>query len=112
LTILYPDGRSVSGVILSQTENSVRVAVEGGDEVVDVYRVNGYWITSDCDPVDIEFAWHSRTVPEVVSETDCICSQDLASHLMHLLQEAARDDEDELGAPVRVQRTAARHLIV
>jgi hypothetical protein len=93
MTIRYADGRAVQAVILDWRNDKVRVGVEGEDDATDFTRLNGTWISADCEPVQIEFACQSDGQREPVSEADCICPKELASHLIHLL---LKGDEDEL----------------
>jgi hypothetical protein len=94
VTIHYTDGRTVQGAILFRSDNIVRAALKGGDDVAAFTSLNGTWISEDCEPVRIEFAWERLSRNEGVSETDCLCSNELASRLIHLLLSGS--DEDEL----------------
>ena len=60
MTIYYTDGRSLEGVLLRRTDDSLRVAVEGSDDVEEFTRINGVWVSGDCEPVRIEFAWEPQ----------------------------------------------------
>jgi hypothetical protein len=58
--------------------------------------IRGTWVTEDCEPVRVEFAWQNKKGAEVLSEADCLCSHELAARLVHLLW--AGSDEQELQA--------------
>jgi hypothetical protein len=58
--------------------------------------IHGTWVSEDCEPLHVEFAWQQKSPAEIVSEADCICSQDLAARLIHLLWVGS--DEEELVA--------------
>jgi hypothetical protein len=97
MTIHYTDGRTVQGALLFRSDNIVRAVLKGGDDVAEFKCLNGTWASEDCEPVRIEFAWERLSRNEVVSEADCLCSNELASRLIHLLLNGS--DEDELAMP-------------
>lgn len=84
MTIRYSNGYTVEAVLLARTEDSLRVQMRGVDDVVEFRNVDGRWISEDCEPVEIEFAWAQLDEPTVVVD-DCICSPELAARLLHLL---------------------------
>jgi hypothetical protein len=57
MTIKYQNGRTVEAIILARDSQMIRVAVKGCDDVVKLTNVNETWVTDDCEPVRIEFAW-------------------------------------------------------
>jgi len=113
MTIRYSDGRTYEAVLLSRTENTLRVAAKNTDDVQSFTDINGTWVSEDCEPVRIDFEWQRRSREEVVSEADCICPQDLASRLLYLLFSGTDEDGLKADALVDNQRfSAASHLIV
>jgi len=77
----------------------MRVAVPGGEDILEFTRIHQVWVSEDCEPVQIEFAWQRHpAAAEAVSEADFICSHDLAAHLLHLLW--TDSDEDVAAEPV------------
>ena len=60
MTISYRDGRSVQAALLSRDKNVLRAAIPGMDDVCAFERVNGTWISHDCEPVTIRFEWEFR----------------------------------------------------
>ena len=105
MTIYYTDGRSLEGVLLRRTDDSLRVAVEGSDDVEEFTRINGVWVSGDCEPVRIEFAWerHSRK-EDALREADFLCSHELAARLIHLLW---NPDEEEKPAQLTPRAAVA-----
>jgi hypothetical protein len=85
MLIRYNNGKLIEGVVLSENENSMRVAVRGAADAAEYTFVNGVWISEDCEPVQIQFEWERTATPEVINEEDCICSKELAAHLLQLL---------------------------
>lgn len=85
VTILY--GRGSRGVFAlmrrSSTEQSIRVAAQGCDDVPEFALTNGRWISEDCEPVQVEFAYRGNA--SQIKEKDCICSHEFAAALIHLL---------------------------
>ena len=57
MIIEYRDGRTVEALILARDSTTMRVAVKGGDDVLQLDHVNGRWVTEDREAVHIEFAW-------------------------------------------------------
>lgn len=70
---------------MSRTETTLRAAIEGADDVVEFSNIHGAWVSEDCEPVTIVFAWQRVNFKKAVSEDDCICSRELASRLIRLL---------------------------
>lgn len=100
MTIRYANGLTKESVLLSRTQNSLRVAIEGCDDVTEIHQVNGTWVTDECEPVQVTFAWEFNPAAEV-TEADCICPPEIAASLIRLLYHP----EDEIaavrsGAPV------------
>jgi len=91
MIIRYTDGRTFNAVLLSRTETTMRLALENHDDVAVLTRVHDAWVSDECELVQVDFAWAR---PEGVAEVkleDCICSHELAAHLIHLLH--GGDDE-------------------
>ena len=95
MIIRYEDGRTVEGILLSRSENRMRVALKGTDDVTEFTDIHGVWVASDCEPVQIEFAWQKKSGEPVVSVDDCICSHELAAHLIHLLLSGAEEESSK-----------------
>lgn len=104
MTINYSDGGAVEAVLLARTESTLLVAVQGADDVMEVSEINGKWVTADCEPVTIEFAWQRLDRKPKISESDCHCSQELAARLIHLLFTDSTEDRTGSGVPARSQR--------
>jgi len=85
MTIQYSNGRTLEAVQLSRTETILRAAIEGADDVMQFSNIHGVWVSEDCEPVQIVFAWQRAGFKKAVSEDDCICSKELAGRLIHLL---------------------------
>jgi hypothetical protein len=79
------DGRTIEAVIYSQTSTTMRVALNDADDLVDFTCISGQWVSENCEPVSVEFAWQRIRAKELVSEGDCICSEGLASQLVQSL---------------------------
>ena len=63
----------------------MRIALKGSEDVLEVKNINGTWITEECEPVQVDFAWSGTSLLDEISEDDCICSPELAAKLLHLL---------------------------
>jgi hypothetical protein len=95
--LTYADGSRKEAFLLARTENKIRVAIPGGDDPLELTDVHGTWVTEDCEPVRVEFAWQGKTQQQIVTEADCICSHDLAARLLHLLWNADDEDSNQAG---------------
>jgi len=85
MTIRYSNGHTLEAVLLSQTETSMRIALQGSEDVLELQNINGAWITDECEPVNVHYAWSRQSLLDEISENDCICSPELAAKLLHLL---------------------------
>lgn len=85
MILTYADGSRTEAFLLARTENKIRVTIPGSDDPLELTDVRGTWITEDCEPVRVEFAWQGKTPERVLAESDCLCSHELAAHLIHLL---------------------------
>jgi hypothetical protein len=86
MTIQYSNGLKVLAILLSRDGERMRVAVRDSADALEFFQHgSGVWISEDCEPVQIEFAWQGKMRQEVVSDADCVCSHELASRLLHLL---------------------------
>lgn len=92
MVLTYTDGSRKEAILLARTGNRIRVAIQGSDDPLEITDVHGTWVTEDCEPIRVEFAWQKKTKEQILTEADCICSQDLAARLLHLLWSA--DEED------------------
>lgn len=102
MTIRYSNGYQIEGVILTSNENSMRVALQGSNDVLQLNDFHGTWVTEDCEPVHVELEWAKREEP-VVTLDDCLCSKELAAKLLHLLfsgEQVAESEIVSLSAPV------------
>src|SRR5580692_3846626 len=88
MVLTYADGSKTEAFLLARMESKIRVAIPGSDDPLELTDVHGTWVTEDCEPVRVEFAWEGKTREAVLTEADCICSKDLAARLLHLLWNA------------------------
>lgn len=109
--LTYADGSTKEGFLLARSESKIRVAIPGCDDPMEFTNIRGTWVSEDCEPVNIQFAWEKKTKEQVLSEADCICSHDLAARLIHLLQSAEEEpasQETQLAAHERAVMSASR----
>ena len=100
MTIKYSDGRRIEGIILSQGDGAMRVALKGAEDSGNLAFMAGTWVSEDCEPVEIEFAWEEHHLNEPVTEADCVCSKELAARLIHLLLNGSEGDQLTAGIPL------------
>lgn len=112
MTIRYTNGYQIEGVLLSRDEHSMRIAIQGSDDVLRLSDINGTWITEDCEPVYVEFAWRQREDTAAVMLDDCVCSKELAAKLLHMLFSGESDAEAEAASVGRSAGAPAYHQIV
>jgi len=103
MTLRYTNGKTIEGVTLVRTANTMRVAVQGCEDAAEFTNVHGTWISEDCEPVTIEYGPRRNPV-ETLSEADCICPPELAAHLIDLLfTDSAEDDWEGPCTPQRLE---------
>lgn len=94
MIIKYPAGRMVEGFLLVRHENSMRVALQGDQDAVEFIEVEGHWVSENLEPVEIIFEWQRRPhAAAVPTEADFICPEDLAAHLVRLLETKSDDEQ-------------------
>jgi hypothetical protein len=112
MTIRYTDGQILEAVLLTRTETTMRVALRQRDDIVALTLVNDVWVSDECEPVQVDFAWSRHERKPVVREEDCVCARELAAHLIHLLYTG---DEEVTARAIPVPRehiAAALHQVV
>lgn len=97
MIIRYSNGQTFEAVLLSETENTMRIALKGSEDVLELKNINGTWVSDECEPVNVEFAWTRQQQLDAIKEDECICSPELAAKLLHLLFSA--DEEPEATTP-------------
>jgi hypothetical protein len=85
MTIQYADGRNREAVLLSRTNNTMRVVLKENSDVTYLTDVNGTWYSENGEAVQVKFAWQAHSGTEVPSLSDCICPAELASQLIDSL---------------------------
>jgi hypothetical protein len=99
-------------VLLMRTETMLRVALHGGDDVLELKQIAGVWVTEDCEPVLVDFAWSRLRAAEPVTEEDCICPHDLAARLIHLLYAGDEEPAANAAPPSRIELPLAYRGVV
>ena len=92
MIIQYANGKTMEGVALSKQDNTMRVALRGHNDAVELFQVNGCWVTEDWEPVRIQTGLNAHNSPWL-SEAEFVCPHDLASRLIHLLRPGAACDQ-------------------
>lgn len=88
------NGQAAGILVLRQTATSLRVAIRGTDDLLELRKAAGTWVTDDGDV----FIDNPRRASHSVTEEDCICPAGLAALLVDLLYTDSSDDMDELPA--------------
>ena len=55
LIIDYNNGQVLQGIVLALADRTVRVAVKGSDDAVELRLINQVWVSEDCEVVEISF---------------------------------------------------------
>lgn len=82
MKIIYRDGHAIEAIAFSRTTSTMRLAIPGQEDVLELRRVSDAWVTEDCEPVILQ----QESVKRALAEGDCICPPELAAHLIRLLQ--------------------------
>jgi hypothetical protein len=93
MTITYPDGTTVQAILLSRSADTLRVAVTGDDDLRSFTLLKNTWISESCEPVTIGFEWQTVRHGASQTESECVCSKQLASRLIAHLVSPERDVE-------------------
>jgi hypothetical protein len=111
MTIKYANGTKIEAVIVTRRENTIRVALRGGDDVVEFTDLNGTWVSEDCEPVQIEFAWQRRECQIEYSEDDFICPQELAARLIEMLLPGEEPERESIAPAHALLRAAVTTMV-
>jgi hypothetical protein len=101
MTVRFQTGLVKKALVLARGENVIRVAMEHADDSTEISKLNGVWITQDCEPVVLG---HLSDDPWP-DESDCICPPLIASQLIRLLYSGS--DEHRLGYSAEEEHTAS-----
>ena len=85
MTIRYSNGSQQQAILLSRKESAIRVAILGSDDVTEFRSLSEYWISEDCEPVQIEFFSKRHDANCIPAADECVCSPELASRLVGML---------------------------
>jgi hypothetical protein len=110
MTIRYSNGFSFEAILVSRTEEAMRLAVTGSDDIVELQQINGVWVSDDCEPVIVEFAWTAQAAKQQITEEGCTCSHELAAHLIHLL--FAGENEPDAAPIAHASSVPVYHQVV
>jgi hypothetical protein len=95
MIVRFQDGRTVEGILLANSHQTIRVALRGAEDVTLFRKVNEVWVSDDCEPVTIRFEVECIAQAQAPTEDQCICSKELAAQLVQSL--AAGDSPAEPG---------------
>jgi hypothetical protein len=111
MTIHYNNGQVFEAVLLYRTDDSIRVAIQGSDDIRELNRINGTWVSDECEAVHVEFAWERHNSTADLTEADCVCSHELAARLIHALF-AGENEPEQKPAPVTLSASPVYHQVV
>jgi len=112
MTITYANGTTLEAILVTRHEHTIRVAVRGGDDLLEFKDIKGIWVSEDCEPVRIEFEWQRCGRRAEVAEADFICSQELAARLIHMLLNGEEEECKAVAPPDALQYAAVSRLVV
>ena len=84
MTIKYSDGKAFEAMLLSRTETTILLAVDGAEDVLALSHVNGSWLPADCKSLSTRFAQQQPADKPVIMKTERCCSRELAARLLRL----------------------------
>lgn len=85
MTLRYIDGTAKEAVLLARSGQVMRVAPQGAEDTLVLSLIGDTWVSDDCEPVQVQFAWEKAPLPGDVDETDCICAPERAARLVRHL---------------------------
>jgi hypothetical protein len=86
MMIHYPNGKTVEGLLLSQTGGTLRVAARGANDALVFHSVSGAWVAESREQVRIEPEWQRQQVRPDRNRADGVYSQELAERLVRVLR--------------------------
>jgi hypothetical protein len=101
MKIRYGNGQMAETITFCHSETSMRVAIRGTDDALELRRVGATWVAEDGEVV---IDGNSRRLSGCITEEDCICPPDLAARLLDLLYTDSSEDVEE--APCALARPA------
>jgi hypothetical protein len=93
MTIKYSDGTVLNALLLARGNDTLQVTVPGDDDARTFTLISGTWISEECEPVKIEFAWQRGEGADVLNETNCVGSKERASRLISMLLAGTEGDD-------------------
>lgn len=90
----------------------MRIALPGSEDVLELRQINGTWVTDDCEPVHLEYAWMRNSLLDDISEDNCICSPELAARLLHLLFSGESEPDAKAPAATRAFQPPVYHHLI
>jgi hypothetical protein len=96
MTLRFQSGLVKNALLLSRGEDVIRVALEDQEDAIEISRLNGVWVTQECEPVELGHAEPDRP-SSTQDDADCICPPEVVAQLIHLL--FSGDDEQEPSPP-------------
>lgn len=87
----YENGKSIEGIALSSTGSTMRVALRGYEDVIELVRVDGEWISEDWEPVRIHPAWRARGSSRPIAEAEFVCPREVAFQLARIVRGESAD---------------------
>jgi hypothetical protein len=95
MIIKYEDGRMVEAALLARDGNTMRVALQDGQDVVEFIDAQGTWLGENLETVEIVFEWQRRLQPaQDLNDESFICPPELVDHLLHLLADSGDEELD------------------
>jgi len=76
----------MEGVTLSRTASTMRVALRGHNDAIELVQVNGCWITDAWEAVRIQPELDAQPDALFPAEEEFVCPRDLAFRLIHSLR--------------------------
>lgn len=100
MTITDTNGQTIQAALVTRSEDRIRVAIQGSDDVTEYTQIHGTWVSEDLEPVHIAFG-PSAAAPVDYQEEDFVCSKRLAAHLIHLMLNPEEEDDLNAAPPLR-----------
>jgi hypothetical protein len=101
MTITCPDGKASKRFFYRARKSTMRVAVEGAEDAMELSNVRGIWVSDECEPLSIQFAGPRHQAKPALSEDDFCRSHECAARPIHLLFAGDAEGTIELNAPVQ-----------
>jgi hypothetical protein len=96
MTITRRNGQTTEALLLSRSDQNMRIVLKGSDDTCELSGVSGERLLNR-EAVRVQFAWEGNREEAVPEAAECVCSPELANRLIEALFDRSREPQLEAG---------------